>query len=299
MRTFQNISHLVVLTGVAGLIGCASTMPPQDLVNARTAYDRADRGPAAQLNPAALHTAKVQLDIAEAKFREDGNTQETRDQAYLALRKTELAEVVARTKQSNKTTEGVVEGMHEDQTEAVARTAEELAQQQAQVAAQGAALATQGAQLRDEKALRADAEKRAAQAAEDLSKFASVKQEPRGMVITLSGSVLFASAKSDLLPAAQMKLNDVANALIKEDPISKIVVEGHTDSQGSADYNQDLSQRRAQVVRDYLVTRGIASDRITAQGFGPSRSVADNTSTEGRANNRRVEIVVMPAPPAT
>ncbi|HEY6723254.1 MAG TPA: OmpA family protein [Polyangiaceae bacterium] len=297
MRTFRNISHLVVLTAATGIIGCASTIPPQELVNARTAYDRAGSGPAAQLNPAALHSAKEQLDVAEAKFREDGNTQETRDQAYLALRQTELAVVVARTKQSKQTTEGVVDAMHEDQTEAVARTSEELALKQTQVAAQGAALATQGEQLRDEKALRADAEKRAAQAAEDLSKFASVKQEPRGMVITLSGGVLFTSAKSDLLPAAQMKLNDVANALIKEDPISKIVVEGHTDSQGSAAYNQDLSQRRAQVVRDYLVTRGIASDRITAQGFGPTRSVADNTSTEGRANNRRVEIIVQPMTP--
>ena len=297
MRTFSNISHLVVLTAATGIIGCASTLPPQELVNARSAYDRADSGPAAQLNPADLHSAKVQLDAAEEKFRQDGNTQEARDQAYLALRRTELAEVVARTKQSNQTSKGVVDAMHEDQTDAVARTSEELAVTQTQVAAQGAALATKGAQLRDEKALRVDAEKRAAQAAADLSKFASVKQEPRGMVITLSGSVLFASAKSDLLPEAQLKLNDVANALIKEDPISKIVVEGHTDSQGSAAYNQDLSQRRAQVVRDYLVTRGIASDRITAQGFGPSRSVAENTSTEGRANNRRVEIVVQPMSP--
>jgi outer membrane protein OmpA-like peptidoglycan-associated protein len=145
---------------------------------------------------------------------------------------------------------------------------------------------------------REEAEARAAQAAANLAEFAMVKHETRGMVITLSGSVLFASAKSDLLPAAQMKLNEVANALIKEDPISKRVVEGHTDSQGAAAYNQDPSQRRAQVVRDCLVTRGIASDRIAAQGFGPTRSVADNASPEGRANNRRVEIVVMPTTPA-
>lgn len=118
------------------------------------------------------------------------------------------------------------------------------------------------------------------------------------MVISLSGSVLFASAKSDLLPAAQAKLDDVARALTREDPLSKMVVEGHTDSQGGAEYNQGLSQRRAQAVRDYLVTRGIASDRITAEGFGPSRSIADNSSPEGRANNRRVEIVVQPARPA-
>ena len=112
------------------------------------------------------------------------------------------------------------------------------------------------------------------------------------MVISLSGSVLFASTKSELLPAAQARLNEVATALIREDALSNIVVEGHTDSQGAAAYNQDLSQRRAQSVRDYLVTRGIASDRIRAEGFGLTRSVADNGSPEGRANNRRVEIVV-------
>ena len=116
------------------------------------------------------------------------------------------------------------------------------------------------------------------------------------MVITLSGSVLFASAKSDLLPDAQSKLSDVANALAKQDPDSKIVVEGHTDSQGGASFNQDLSQKRAESVRQYLISRGIASDRVTAQGFGPSRAIADNGSAEGRANNRRVEIVVQASP---
>ena len=117
------------------------------------------------------------------------------------------------------------------------------------------------------------------------------------MVITLSGSVLFASGKWDLLPAAQVRLNDVANALTREDPESKMIVQGHTDSQGTAAANQELSQRRAQAVRDYLVTCGIASDRISAQGFGPSQSIADNKSPEGRANNRRVEIVVQPTTP--
>ena len=114
------------------------------------------------------------------------------------------------------------------------------------------------------------------------------------MVITLSGSVLFASNHAELLPSAQLKLNDVALALTRQDAESKIVVEGHTDSQGQPAYNMDLSQRRAQSVRDYLVSRGIAADRVTAQGFGLTRPIADNTSPEGRANNRRVEIVVQP-----
>ena len=126
------------------------------------------------------------------------------------------------------------------------------------------------------------------------ARFAWVKQETRGMVITLSGSVLFTSGKADLLPAAQVKLNEVAKALTEQDPDSKMVVEGHTDSQGTTAFNENMSQKRAQSVRDYLVSRGIAVDRITAEGFGPTRSVAANTTAEGRANNRRVEIVVKP-----
>jgi outer membrane protein OmpA-like peptidoglycan-associated protein len=296
MKTFKYLGIATVLG--ASISGCASTTPPQDLMSARSAYDRASRGPAAKLNPADMHVARQQLDVAEAAFEEDGDTQNTRDQAYLAVRKTELAEVVARTRQSNASKDGVVDAMHADQSRAVALTAAELGRTKTQLATQNVALVAQGAQLRDEKSRREDAEKRAAQAAADLAKFATVTQEPRGMVISLSGAVLFTSAKADLMPAAQIKLNDVANALIKEDPLSKIVVEGHTDSQGGASYNQDLSQRRAQAVRDYLVTRGIAADRVTAQGFGLSRSIADNASPEGRANNRRVEIVVQPTAPA-
>jgi outer membrane protein OmpA-like peptidoglycan-associated protein len=156
----------------------------------------------------------------------------------------------------------------------------------------GQQLVSAGRALKNETDRREEAEKRAAKAAADLAKFASVKQEARGMVITLSGSVLFATAKADLLPTAQLKLNEVADVLTKQDPDSKLVVEGHTDSQGGAAYNQELSQRRAQSVREYLVSRGIAADRVTAQDFGATRAIADNASAEGRANNRRVEIVV-------
>jgi outer membrane protein OmpA-like peptidoglycan-associated protein len=67
-----------------------------------------------------------------------------------------------------------------------------------------------------------------------------------------------------------------------------------TDSQGAATANQELSQRRARAVRDYLVSRGISADRVTSQGFGSNRPIGDNATAEGRANNRRVEIVVQP-----
>jgi outer membrane protein OmpA-like peptidoglycan-associated protein len=146
-----------------------------------------------------------------------------------------------------------------------------------------------------EKKKREEAEKKAAAAQADLARIAAVKQESRGMVITLSGAVLFTSGQSALLPGAMAKLSEVADALVKNNPDSKIVVEGHTDSQGRPQDNEELSLARAQSVRDYLVSHGIAADRITAQGLGSTRPVATNKTAEGRADNRRVEIIVQPA----
>jgi outer membrane protein OmpA-like peptidoglycan-associated protein len=281
MRTIVAFGLLVTLAG------CATTAVPQDLQTARSTYDRAMHGPTAQLDPADLHVAKETLDKAEASFANDGDTQDTRDLAYTAQRRTEMAESRARTMQSEQQKAAVVAQMNANQTSAVRTTSAALGRANQQ-------LASQGQQLVDERQRREEADKRAAQAAADLARIGSVKQEARGMVITLSGSVLFASAKSELLGDAQVKLNDVAKALAEQDPDKKIVIEGHTDSQGGASFNQDLSQKRADSVRSYLVSHGIAADRVTAQGFGPTRAIADNTSAEGRANNRRVEIVVQP-----
>jgi len=291
MKTIRITGLLLALVSAAG---CASAVVPQELASARSAYDRAQKGPTAQLDPADLHTAKETLDAAERSFGVDGDSQDTRDMAYTAERRVEIAEARARTLQATKEKDQTLAQMHAAEAATVQRTAAALGNAKQQLANQNQQLATQGQQLQTERQRREEAEKRAAQAATDLARIASVKQEPRGMVITLSGSVLFASGKSELLPAAMVKLNEVADALTKQDTDSSIVVEGHTDSQGSASTNQDLSQRRAQSVRDYLVSRGLAADRVTAQGFGSSRSVADNTSPEGRANNRRVELVVKP-----
>jgi len=277
-----------------GTTGCASAIAPPELVSARTVYDRASKGPAATLNPTDLHTAKESLDAAEASFEKEGDSQVTRDLGYTAERRTETAESRARAMQASGEKEQVVAQMHATTAAQAKMSAADLARANQQLASKDQALQAQGSQLQNEVQRRQEAEKRAAQAAADLAKLASVKQETRGMVITLSGAVLFTSGKSELLPAAQVKLNDVAKALIEQDPDSKMVVEGHTDSQGTAAANQELSQKRAQAVRDYLVSRGIAGDRVTAQGFGPTRPIGENNSPEGRANNRRVEIVVQP-----
>jgi len=283
----------LILIGV-GAMACATASPPTELLNARSSYRNASQGPAAQHDPADMHTAKKALDLAEHSFAENGDTQVTRDLAYTADRRAKIAEARGSAKQYTETQQETLADMHAAQTTHAQKTSAELGRANQKLAMQGQAIENQDVQIADERQRREEAEKKLAQAMTDLSKFASVKQETRGTVITLSGGVLFASAKSELLPAAELKLNTVAEALTQQDPDSKIVVEGHTDSQGGASYNQELSQRRAETVRAHLVSRGIAADRVTAQGFGPTRSIADNKSAEGRANNRRVEIVVQP-----
>jgi outer membrane protein OmpA-like peptidoglycan-associated protein len=105
--------------------------------------------------------------------------------------------------------------------------------------------------------------------------------------------VLFPSGQSVLLPAAMSSLDNVVTAL-KSTPDRNIMIEGHTDSVGQRTYNMDLSQKRAQSVRDYLVGHGLPAEIVRAQGVGPDRPIADNGTADGRANNRRVEIVVSP-----
>jgi outer membrane protein OmpA-like peptidoglycan-associated protein len=284
----KTTSALALVLGFTSLSACATANAPGELVSARSAYDRASHGTTAQQNPADLHVAKQTLNAAEKSFSEDGDTQNTKDVAYTAERQVQIAESRARTSQVMGQKEQVVAQMNAAQTSAVRTTSAALGRANKQ-------LTTQSQQLDTERQRRQEAEKRAAQAAADLARIASVKQEARGMVITLSGSVLFASGKSELLPAAQAKLSSVAEALVSQDPDSKLVIEGHTDSQGSAALNQELSKNRAEAVRVYLISHGIAGDRVTSQGLGPSRPIADNASPEGRANNRRVEIVVQPS----
>jgi outer membrane protein OmpA-like peptidoglycan-associated protein len=124
-----------------------------------------------------------------------------------------------------------------------------------------------------------------------LAKVMAVKEDARGSVITLSGSVLFRTNEATLMPGAQARLDQVAEALLAS-PGRNVLVEGFTDSQGSDQSNMDLSQRRADAVRSYLVQRGCDATRIQGHGIGEGRPVADNATAEGRANNRRVEIVL-------
>jgi outer membrane protein OmpA-like peptidoglycan-associated protein len=278
------IKYLITIAFVGLLVGCSASIPPKELIDARQAYQQASMGQAAQLVPAELHKAQAALAVAEKSFQEDPDSYMTRDLAYVADRKAKVAEGLAKSVAQKAATEKANKDYQSAQTEILKKTKDDLAASE-----RSELLKTE--QLAAEQKARLEAENREAKAQADLAKLAAIKEEERGLVITLSGSVLFASNKSELLPAAQNRLNQVADALleIKE---RKLTVEGHTDSQGSSANNQELSLKRANAVRSYLISRGYPADLIHAQGIGEDRPIADNTSAEGRANNRRVEIVI-------
>ena len=117
----------------------------------------------------------------------------------------------------------------------------------------------------------------------------SVRIEARGTVISLPADKLFVADSTTIAPRGELEL--VADALKGPDG-HKIVVEGFTDSQGNAASSKELSQRRADAVRELLVSRGVPADRVRAQGLGGVRPIADNGTVAGRTKNNRVEILV-------
>jgi outer membrane protein OmpA-like peptidoglycan-associated protein len=153
-------------------------------------------------------------------------------------------------------------------------------------------------------AAQADAEnaRRAAKRAEDekaelraqllrqLNLILETRDSARGLIVNMS-DVLFDTAQHTLKPGAREKLAKVAGITLSH-PGLRLEVEGHTDSVGGEEYNQLLSERRAQSVRDYLVQQGVPAGSITAAGFGKTQPVATNQTAEGRQRNRRVELVV-------
>ena len=278
-------SIIAIVAAVFAATACASSTPTPELVSARTAYDHARTDPNAQLVPDSVLTAKQALDKAEAVHEKDPQSDEERSYSYVAQRRAELALALgenARAKQQSDTSSARYMELNDKLRSSA----------QAQLGAERTQVNQLGSTLAAETDARKAAEGRAARAMESLAKIAAVKEEARGMVITLSGQVLFVTGKSELLPAARDQLDQVAAALKDQGDLKPIVVEGYTDSVGSDTTNDKLSKDRAESVRQYLVSKGVPSDKITSVGKGKANPVASNDTPDGRANNRRVEIVV-------
>ncbi len=277
---------------LVGLAACASArVPPRELTEAREEMMRA-RETSSQLDPTGVHEADVALNNAERTWQRDPDSPSAIDLALVALRTAQIAEAQARTAQAvNRAS------VAEQQTQALAasqlesargqlgqterqldQTQDELHRQQQESALQRQRMGEMESKLKDARAT--------------IAKIASVRDDDRGMVITLQGELLFKTGKWDLKPAAMAKLDQIAEVLRdKEQPIRVV---GHTDDVGTRASNLDLSQRRADTVREYLVGKGIPQDLVRAEGKGPDSPAADNTSIEGRAANRRVELIVEP-----
>lgn len=158
----------------------------------------------------------------------------------------------------------------------------------AKLAADSARMDAQSARL-DTQLARDEAEDLQRQIAE-----LNAKATERGLVVTL-GDLLFATGKSELKGGAANHLGKLANFLNKY-PERSVLIEGHTDSVGSEDANFNLSQRRANSVKSYLVSEGVAANRLAATGKGENDPVAGNDSSTGRQQNRRVEVVIANPP---
>jgi len=278
-------SHILGSLGCLLALSCATTGPTRELVEARTAYENARTAPQAKYKPDRVLEAKQALDRAERAHADDPGSAEERNLAYIATRRSELA-VIYGDYEADQQNRNLAEANYKARSDQMRR------QTQAELEGTRATLGTVQTTLAGTRAELEKARADAAAALASLEQVAKISEDTRGAVITLDGAVLFTSGKSQLLPIAKQKLNDVAKALNDIDSKRKISVEGHTDAQGNDASNLKLSQDRADAVRSYLVQQGVDADRISAVGKGETTPVASNDTAEGRANNRRVEIVV-------
>lgn len=141
-----------------------------------------------------------------------------------------------------------------------------------------------------EQVLLESAQQRARKLEQELAEF-KARETERGLLLTL-GDVLFEVGSADLKPGIQRKLFPLAEFL-KENPDRNVLIEGHTDNTGSASYNLDLSQRRADAVASFLIGQGVSPGRLATRGYGQTYPVAPNTTAAGRQQNRRVEVVIL------
>jgi len=268
--------------------GCAET--PKELVDARAAYKRASTGPAAQTNPVQVQEARKSLDEAEDACMSCWDVSAGRDKAYVALRKSERAEVMSRNAIAGQQLEA-------SDVELAALQKEYLAGINARIAAEAAAaqaalgkLGKTQAQLDADRAAAAAAEARAAAALARIR--GKLIETDRGTVITLPGALLFPPGKAALSAGGKRNLDPLMDFL-RTDP-RKIEVDGYTDSTGALALNQKLSQERANAVMGDMVKYGnIPQERITAVGRGPDNPIGDNKTAAGRQLNRRVEIILL------
>jgi outer membrane protein OmpA-like peptidoglycan-associated protein len=234
---------------------------------------------------------------AEKQAQEDRTRQAQQEaelaqnRAQQAAEQSQQAQMAAQQAQQERAAaeQAKAEALQAQQQAEAARQAAE--QQQAALAAQ-TQTAQAAAQTAEQRARAAEQEKEAMRQRllTQLNQVLQTKDSARGLIVNMS-DVLFDLNQSTLKPGAKVRLAKVAG-IIQAYPDLKLQIEGYTDSTGGLEHNQQLSERRAATVRDFLVAQGVSINNVSAQGFGPSNPVASNSTPQGRQMNRRVDLVV-------
>jgi outer membrane protein OmpA-like peptidoglycan-associated protein len=234
-----------------------------NLEQARTSYSTLQSNPES-VKVAALETqeARESLEKAEKAYRNKADEKQVDQLAYLTNQRIE----VARQTIALRTAEQALEKTGAQRAQA------RLAARDAQIERAEAGLSARDAEIKK------------------LQDSLNAKQTERGTLVTF-GDVLFDLNRSELKPGGMSNVNKLAEFL-RESPDRQVIVEGYTDSTGAADYNQSLSERRANSVRVALVKMGVSPERIVAMGYGKEYPVASNSDASGRAMNRRVEVTI-------
>jgi outer membrane protein OmpA-like peptidoglycan-associated protein len=232
----------------------------------------------------------------EAKARADAaNEIKRRQEADQARAQAEAAKADAE-RMKLEAQQAAAEAARQKQEADAARAAALAQQQSAEAAAAQASRDRAAAQAETEKARQAAAQAEAeksqlrAQLLAQLNSILQTRDSARGLIVNMS-DVLFDTGSYTLKPGAREKLAKISGIVLAHPGLS-LQIEGHTDSVGGDDFNQQLSERRADSVRDFLAEQGVAGSSITARGFGKTQPVASNDTAEGRQRNRRVELVV-------
>lgn len=289
-----SIAAAVALTLLLSACSSAPTKPDG-------AEDLRTRLTMLQSNPDLSSRAPLAIQEADAAVTAAENPQPDKVLAqhlvYLADRKVGTAEAMAQARfavDQRKTLEEEREAMRlqartreADAANARARTAQNDADSQrrdAEAARNEASMARDVAREAGAEAERAAAELQRQIAALE------ARETERGLVLTL-GDVLFTSGTANLNEGVSSNLGKLA-AFLKQYPERTVLIEGHTDSVGAEGYNQDLSERRAEAVKSYLVRQDIVSTRLSASGKGENTPIGDNATPTGRQQNRRVEVII-------
>jgi outer membrane protein OmpA-like peptidoglycan-associated protein len=298
----MKIHYGMLLVGSV-LAGCG-TLQSESLDRAASQYDAAQANPnVTQYAPVEIDQAQKSLEAAKKAARE-GDKRQVDHLAYLANQQALLAQETAKLRAAEAYIARA--GTEQSKVQLDARTREameakrqaELAQLEARAAREGQMSAEQQAQLAQQEAARAresaeSSQRSAEQSAEReraLQQQLGAKETDRGLVLTLN-DLLFETNKAQLQPGGNRSIDKLAAAL-RQYPERRVRIEGFTDSVGENDYNQRLSEQRAQAVRQALIDKGIAADRIDVHGYGEEYPIATNATASGRQLNRRVEVVI-------